>query len=47
MAQNPSPTASYAMLPLMSQEQWTTAVEMVCYFFTAMGVALSLLMARR
>jgi hypothetical protein len=35
------------MLPLMSPEQWTTTVEMVCYFFTVIGAALTIFIARR
>jgi len=35
------------MMPLMSPEQLTMAVEMMCYFFTAIGVALTFLMVGR
>jgi hypothetical protein len=35
------------MLPLMSPEQWTNTVEMVCYFFTVLGVTLTMFIARR
>jgi hypothetical protein len=35
------------MMPLLSHELLTTAVEMVCYFFTAIGVALTFVLAQR
>ncbi len=35
------------MMPLVSPELVTTTVEMVCYFFTAIGVALTFFIARR
>ncbi len=35
------------MMPLVSEELVTTAVEMTCYFFTAIGVALTFFFARR
>ena len=38
---------SRAMIPLLPQELLTTAVEMVCYFCTAVGVVLTLWLAPR
>jgi hypothetical protein len=35
------------MMPFLTQELLTTAVEMVCYFFTAIGVALTFFVASR
>ncbi len=35
------------MIPCMSPEMLTASVEMVCYFFTALGVALTFFMAGR
>jgi hypothetical protein len=35
------------MLSLMTQDLLTTTVEMVCYFCTVVGVALTFLFARR
>jgi hypothetical protein len=34
------------MMPFLPQELLTTAVEMVCYFFTVVGVALTFFVAR-
>ncbi|MEX2310011.1 MAG: hypothetical protein WD738_20740 [Pirellulales bacterium] len=36
-----------AMIPLWSHELLATAVQMVCYFCTALGVMLTLLFAPR
>jgi hypothetical protein len=38
---------SSAMMPFLSQELLTATVEMVCYVFTAFGVALTVFVARR
>jgi hypothetical protein len=35
------------MIPQLPPEQLTMAVEMVCYFFTVIGVALTLFVAHR
>jgi hypothetical protein len=35
------------MIPLMSQELVATAIEMVCYFCTVVGVALAFWLAPR
>jgi hypothetical protein len=35
------------MIHVLPPEQLTMAVEMVCYFFTAIGVALTFFVARR
>jgi hypothetical protein len=35
------------MMTLLSDELLTSAVEMVCYFCTAVGLALTILFARR
>jgi hypothetical protein len=35
------------MIPVLPPEQMTMAVDMVCYFFTVMGVALTLFIAHR
>jgi hypothetical protein len=35
------------MMPFLSQELLTATVEMVCYVFTAFGVALTVFVARR
>jgi hypothetical protein len=35
------------MIPLMSPEMLSAAVEMVCYFCTAIGLALTLFLAPR
>ena len=36
-----------AMIPLLSHELIATAVQLVCYFCTAVGVVLTLLVAQR
>jgi hypothetical protein len=38
--------ASGATMPLLPQELLIPAIEMVCYFFTAIGVALTFFVAR-
>jgi hypothetical protein len=35
------------MIPLLPEEMLATAVEMVCYFCTAIGVALAIVFAPR
>jgi hypothetical protein len=37
----------YVMIPLNSPEQLSTAVELMCYFCTAIGVALAWFFAPR
>jgi hypothetical protein len=34
------------MMPFLPQELLTTAVEMMCYFFTVIGVTLTIFVAR-
>jgi len=38
---------SSAMIPLLSHELLVTAVQLVCYFCTAVGLVLTLLIAQR
>jgi hypothetical protein len=40
-------TASFAIMPALSHEQLLTAIELVCYFCTTVGVALTMLFAAR
>jgi hypothetical protein len=35
------------MTPMLTQEQFVVALEMMCYFFTAIGVAFTYLFATR
>jgi hypothetical protein len=35
------------MMPLLTNELLTTAIELVCYFCTAIGLALTILFTRR
>jgi hypothetical protein len=35
------------MVPFLSQELMTATVELLCYVFTALGVALTVFVARR
>jgi hypothetical protein len=38
---------TYAMIPLMSHDVLATAVQLVCYFCTAVGLLLTFLVAPR